>query len=563
MVRLAGCSVFLLLGGCSDDGSDGDPCFADTSCSSTEVCWESTCQNPARLDCVLGAAETAALLPSAVDLSFGEASTEPVLRSVQLQSAGSCSLEVFSVRLEKGAPYRCLGCSADQFPTRILPGRSVTVEVVLDPGPAGTPVDALVIESNDPDLPVLTIPLLARAAGVPVASIDPGRLDFGFVPASERATRVVQVVNAVQGAAVLTVEAVRIEPAGTAFSARVARSLPAELSPTLIDPGARLAIDVDFAPEARRNHAAELVIESGNVAQVRVPLSGSEHPPIIGITPRGDLDFGTVRLGDTKTLSLNVQNTGRAPLVVQAEFAGQNSDLEIRTTLKDPVPPGALRTLEVRYAPTAPQTLNDTLQLRTNDPSVRSFMVGVRGQTAPEPVDVVSIELRFDGGRDTPLDADLRDVDLILESPDGRICRAAQSSADWGRLGSCRWSGFGPEENPERIVLKDVMEDGRYPVLLTYEEDCSSLPTALTAMLLGIGTDELLDAITEDDVMLPPGALETAIQQACLSRTAASGTVIITRNGQLLGSQPVNLAEKGDRVTALTLVRGPEGSRLE
>jgi hypothetical protein len=393
--------------------------------------------------------------------------------------------------------------------------------------------------------------------------VTPAQLDFGFVPAGQAKTRVVQVLNAAEGSAPLQIREVRIEPAGAPFSATPDLRLPASLVPARQDPSARLAVEVRFAPPRRAAHRAQHVVVPASGEPVEVPLLGAERPPVLGLSTRA-LDFGAVRLGAERRLEVAVQNTGPSPLEVQARLSnGQSSDLTLVDDLSAPLAPGALRAAVVRFAPSTPGPASDTLVLETNDPEALQRTIPITGRADAEAVEVVTVELTHEAGEDTPLDVDLRDVDLLLESPDGRVCREAEPMTAWGPAGRCRWSSSGQDENPERILLADVTADGRYPVLLSYVEDCASLPTALTATLLGIGTDELVDALAEEDVMLPPGELEAAIQQACVQRRSAPGTLRVRVGGRTLAERRVEPTAKGDRLTPLVLVRGPGGFSVE
>ena len=169
--------------------------------------------------------------------------------------------------------------------------------------------------------------------------------------------------------------------------------------------------------------------------------------------------------------------------------------------------------------------------------------------------DVVALELVFENDSETLLDVDLRDVDLILEAPDGRVCREADPTPSWGMFGNPRWSASGNKENPERIVLPDAMMDGRFEVTLTYVEDCSTLPTALTAELLGLGADELVDYLSEGGVGIDPQMLAEAVAETCINRSTPDARLVVSINGLPAYDMPVALAVKGDLVNPVVLVR--------
>ncbi len=542
---LLGCEEAPPLDGCTDDGA----------CSAGAVCHEGSCVAPARLDCVPGAQERPGIRvqPEAIGRVATIATSR---RSIQVQSTGSCTLVVASAFVEGDGPLSCEDC--DRFPQSILPGRSLDVMVSVTPDAGGSGSSALIFRSNAGEVQV---PVMGSSPGIPVASASPAGLNFGFVPEGEAKSLVVQVVNSGAGAALLQVLQAAVEPPGSPFSVTAEPALPAAFGPVRQDASARLALTVRFSPTARAAHSAGLRVTAAVGEPLLIPLQGAESPPRMALSEQR-VDFGMVRLGREARRELAVQNTGLSPLEVKAEIDGAGPDLDLADALDTPLAPGAVRPVVLRFSPTAPGALSAALRLRSNDPDNREATLMVSGSSSPEPVEVLSLELSYARGPDSPLDRDLRKVSLRLESPDGRLCGKG-SAGSWGELGACRWTGSGPFENPERIVLSDVIRDGRYPVLLSYEEDCSSLPTALTAALLGIGVDELVDALTEEDTRLPPGALAAAIEQACVRRRSAPGTLTVRANGNVLSNRPVEPAARGDQLRPLVLVRGPGGFSVE
>ena len=169
--------------------------------------------------------------------------------------------------------------------------------------------------------------------------------------------------------------------------------------------------------------------------------------------------------------------------------------------------------------------------------------------------DVLRIDMTFENDSDSPLDIDLRDVDLVLESPVGQIASKAAPSPDWGMFGRPAWSAAGQKENPERILLPDAMADGRFPITVSYVEDCKTLPTALTASLLGIGTDALIDYLADEDIPLDPDQVSEAVETACAQRDSTDVRIDIFVNGAPVGQRMLRLAQKGELLTAATVVR--------
>ncbi|MEN9797434.1 MAG: hypothetical protein RL653_1130, partial [Pseudomonadota bacterium] len=117
---------------------------------------------------------------------------------------------------------------------------------------------------------------------------------------------------------------------------------------------------------------------------------------------------------------------------------------------------------------------------------------------------------------------------------------------------------FAPKEEPERIVLAGAQQDGTWRVMLSYQEDCSSLPTELTAGLLGISVDALIAYLTGGaSAGLPVGGQDVGnlISNVCLSKKNSNATVRVYTNGALIKEKTVSLSKKGDTTYALDLVR--------
>lgn len=551
-------SALILVGvaGCGEESVA--PCQADTECSSGELCVAGTCGPPTRFECVPGSSEAATLELSNYALDFGVSSAS-VERELVIASTGDCSLELYAARLEDGRAFRCEGCETSAYPRRIAPNRSFALKLRWDGAGAEVARDTLILMSNAAGQAELRIPLSGAAAGMPAPRVTPAELDFGFVPTGEEKTLLVQVVNDGDGSAALNVLAHRVEPEGTAFSSVGQRPLPYALPPAAQNPDARLPIEVSLNPSAPSEHAAELVIET-SAGVLRVPLSGAERPPVFGLET-SVLDFGAVRLGQTKVQLLTLQNSGPSPLELASQVGPSIPDLTLEGVLNGELPPGAVRPVRILYTPTRAGALQAQLRIRTNDPERREAMVELRGTTAAETVSLVSVDMSYEADSDSALDVDIRKVRLLLENPDGQVCRLANPTTNWVDLGQCQWIRRGDQS--ERVVLSDVTRDARFAVMLTYEEDCATLPTALAAGFLGIGADELIKALSEDAVDIPAEQLSSAIEEVCVDRRSIEVTLKTRIDGQDVETRQVRLANKGELKTGLTLVRGASGFTLE
>lgn len=556
MKRPSALLALSLVFGCSGGGEEPvvPECRGDSECETGEFCQDNQCVLPARLDCPEQGEDRAILLASPDPMDFGVVATEQVVRSLTLGNQGTCNLQIVRAEIEGGANSRfvCATCITQGFPVRIFPGRGLRFELTVNPGEPGRITDRLLLVTNDPDNRERYVDLVAESTGQPALRVDPLSLDFGFVPANGLAERVVQAINATDGSAVLEVMSAEIEPSDSpAYSVSPMTLLPVSLAPASVDPSARAAFTVRYEPPEEMSYAAELVITGRDAAPIRVPLTSAGDPPAVSVSPT-NIDLGSIRLGETAARSITIQNTGRADLVGDATLqVGSGNDLSLLTRdLR--IAPGGLAEIGVIYEPTRGGSIGDTVIIQTNDPQNPRVLVPVSGTAVPAAEQVVNVEMTFDNDSSSALDKDLRDVDLILESPVGLVVRKGMPMGAWGAYGAARWSAP-PTGNPERVVLGRAMQDGEYIVNLSYIEDCSTLPTALTAALLGIGADELVRALSEDEVVIDPSALANAVQQACAQRSSTNATVVTTVDGTMVDSRQVRLSQKGDLVPALRL----------
>lgn len=545
--------LFLLLGaGCSGSETPAGGCQADTDCGGGRICYETECVPPAKLACVEGGSKAPHVAASPVTLDLGTVAGRPVSGIVEVSNAGDCTLQIRSVEVDDGLRFACSSCPEAGYPVDVYPGRTHRIEVLATPGTLGRLDDTLIILTNDPEATEVRIPLSAQSIGPPKLSVSHGEVDFGYVPVGASRDVVVQAINAAIGSAPLTIESVTVE-GSDAFSIALDPALPAELAPARSDLSARLAVTVTFAPAMEAVHTATLTITPDVGDPIDVLLYGAKDPPDLSVTP-ASIDFGTVLLGEVAYGQVTLQNTGRSGLIATRRLQIGHPDVTIPRQIPE-VRPGGVYQLDVIYEATLAGPMGDTILIESNDPEEPTISVSLRGTGQATGNDVVALELLFDNGSDTALDADLRDVDLFLESPDGRVCGEVTPMPDWGTYGRPRWSASGPKENPERILLPDAMEDGRFPVMLTYVEDCATLPTALTAQLLGLGTDELVDYLSDGEVDIDPAELSEAVETTCVERKSANPRVKVTINGAPAGEIPVDLSTKGDSAVGLTLVR--------
>jgi hypothetical protein len=135
-------------------------------------------------------------------------------------------------------------------------------------------------------------------------------------------------------------------------------------------PGESITRTVTFAPTSAGPKTATLGINhSGSNSPVSVPLSGTATAPAgptLGISP-GSLPFGTVMVGQTTGLNLQLTNQGTTDLVVDATTISGSDAAQFSDNFNDvanvTLAPGASTTVLVTFAPTSAGSKTATLSV--------------------------------------------------------------------------------------------------------------------------------------------------------------------------------------------------------
>ena len=272
---------------------------------------------------------TLALLP-AEGLDFGVVPVGQVATAaVIVKNTGTVPVAVGRMAVaEPQAPFSVAG-DAGLWPA---PGGETRIDVAFAPTRAG-PVAAEFVVSA-PNFGNWSIPLRGNGL-VPQAAFSPlpqVGLDFGTVEVGQRLTRRVTVLN--QGQAELHIENVAIE--GAAFA------LGAMDSSATIAPQGRLDLSAAFVPQSEGDQSGVLRLYTSDLqaAEVAIPLAGRGQisPPRIELI-NGDIDFGSVPIGETAREHLLLWNKGGQPGVAEIAVAadeGVEFGLEQHSVLVQP-----------------------------------------------------------------------------------------------------------------------------------------------------------------------------------------------------------------------------------
>lgn len=247
-------------------------------------------------------------------------------QAVTISNVGEGALRLSSaVMASGGSPdFR-----VESLPTAIelAPGAAADLLVTYAPAEEGADTAALVISSDDPDEPTLTVALSGAGASTDPAAItvDRPRLDFGRVAIGTSRTLTVNVSN--RGG-----EAVELSRIGLDAPASSAFALAGEVASGSIPAGSEVAIAVTFTPSRPGPDRSALRIESVVAGTIVVPLAGAGVQDV-GFR-RGDANAdGRIDMSDPITVLAHLFLGGARPPCLDAADSDDSGLLEITDAL--------------------------------------------------------------------------------------------------------------------------------------------------------------------------------------------------------------------------------------
>jgi hypothetical protein len=232
-----------------------------------------------------------------------------------ISNVGTANLTIDDISLDSGAAWTLVGVPT--LPLVLVPGGQTQVTARIVAGAPGTFDDILRVSAGLDDAAAQ----LAAVAREAPAALIPDSLAFGAVPTGSSATRALVIRNG--GPGDLRVTGLSVSGSGAARYSVTLPQLPSTVPP-LASPDAQtpnLSVDVTYTPLAVTGafDLATLRVDTDDpdVPFVEVALSGQAiDPQIVVVTPT--LNFGTVDVGLTSTLQVEVRNNGFGPLTVSS-----------------------------------------------------------------------------------------------------------------------------------------------------------------------------------------------------------------------------------------------------
>ena len=194
----------------------------------------------------------------------------------------------------------------------------------------------IVVDTNDPVGPTLTVPVDLTVVGVPHLVIAQDQLDFGAIFAGAERTLTLDLSN--RGSDRLVIDAITAEPAE--FQPAV---------PSLeIDIGLNARLEVVFAPGSAGSFSGRLLLHTNDpllpIAEVVLQGVGLE-PPILDVRPA--TLYGRVPQGETLDLPLTLANDGGSTLTFTAAVSDPDAACPAAVAYVTDVVGGALTSVDL------------------------------------------------------------------------------------------------------------------------------------------------------------------------------------------------------------------------
>lgn len=398
------------------------------------------------------------VLPEVVDFGEGVADEGQSVRAIHVDNGGRAALE---------GTVSITGADADQFALAegvgaiaLPPGTTLEFSLAFLPTAVAAAEAALAFRTNDPDDPIVEIPLrgVGRVPYAPEIEISPTALDFGRVDPGDRRSLFFDLTNA--GDADLHLGTLSQTGAGVF-------ALDADYSGATLAPGQTRTIVVTYAPVLGSGDAGALQIASDDAdePEVEVALEGNgggrADYPLAAIDCPGTVDLAgpvAVALDGSGSSDPNGRPLTWAWSVARRPAAADDAGLP---------DPSDQPSTTVRLD--AAGTWEVALQV-TNDLGVPSAPTKCVIEAVP--VDQIHVELSWSGPT-SDLDLHLADGDAPFFSVPGDVSWCNRRPA-WGgpregddpSLDLDDDDGFGPEN-----INVAAPADGTYPVRVHLFDD--------------------------------------------------------------------------------------------
>ncbi len=327
-------------------------------------------------------------------------------KNLAIENTGTGNLEVTSVEIAPGShPGLVVEDQAFLIP---VSGAPVTFPVRLTVNELGPVTGKILVSSNDPNTPVLEVPIVATGEVKPgpgiavcVSSADLGlaetcgnmpRVEIGSVPFGQSVRATISIRSI--GTLPLGITSAEAEP--TSHPSFVFD--PASIRGDTLAPSEARTVEVTFTPstELEATGLFKIISTDVDLSIVTVVLTGRSVAPAFCLDS-ASVDFGTVGIGEFADRTLALKSCGEVPVQVDALLIdGANSEFSVLNPLAAAVTlnPNDEIQVQLRYAPTDGGIDNGRLRIESSLPD---GFVNLVGRAAACDLDLLPRSINFGG----------------------------------------------------------------------------------------------------------------------------------------------------------------------
>ena len=304
-------------------------------------------------------------------------------RSLTIRNQGTADLQIASVRpLFTGSSSQLNPFSVSEGgPIGVAPGGQLAIDIAFFPavneGVSGT----LVITSDDPENPEITINLQGQG-GVGQLVVQPDALDLEDTTVGR--SRAVEVV--VQNLGTVPVEGARLATEGFERPQNFRLTgLPdfAVPAPFALDARVRQVLLLTYEPQEIGSDEGIIRIETcGTRCGPEVRVTASASDALVRLVPPS-LDFGGVGIGQPRSESLEVENVGTVPAEIRTASVAGSAAFSVDVPSGDlpiTLQPQERLGLTVTFAPTDAGQARGSVVVTTSLGSVPELQASLTGQ---------------------------------------------------------------------------------------------------------------------------------------------------------------------------------------
>ncbi len=483
------------------------------------------------------AAATVALAPAS--LSFGSVNVGATSSLVaQVRNTGTASLTISNIqRCTSPATSAEYTWSPTALPITVAAGASASLTVAYAPIAAGSDTGCIALTTNASNGP--TTNLAVSGTGVvpaaPRIAVAPTTLAFGNVTIGNPTPKTFTISNT--GTAPLTGAVARATGTSAEYT----------VSPTSFNvaAGGSQVVTVTYSPADATSDDGSVAVTSNDATSpsVSVALTGAgvvAPAPNIALSPTS-LSFGTLTVGGSAALAVQVQNTGTAPLGVTqiARCASPATSAEFTWSPAGPftVAAGGSTAVTVTYAPTAVGADAGCIAFTSNDAAdpVVSLDVSGAGQAAAAPkIAVAPTSLAFGNvtvGTSSPKTFAISNTGNATLT--GTVARATGTSAEYAiSPGSFSVAAGGSQTITVTYAPGDTTTDGGSVVVSSNDTTSPTVSVGLS----GAGVTAPTPAIAVNPTSLGFGTVILGGSASLAAQVRNAGTATLSVTGIALCS---------------------------